>query len=94
MRGSVRGCHAKRIFHCELFSLSLTIYFTNMFPCTTLSLCYLSYEGAKVLARIDMLFTLCFQCQFASGQVRLGQTGAAGHDSTLQDFLLSSLFSV
>ena len=56
MRGSVRGCHTKRVFHCELFSLSLAMYFTNMFPCTTLSICYLSYEGAKVLARIDMLY--------------------------------------
>ena len=50
----------KRVFHCELFSLSLPMYFTNMFPCATFSICYLSYEGAKVLARIAMLFPSVF----------------------------------
>ena len=93
MRGSVRGCHTERVFHCGLFPLSLTMYFTNLFPCITLSICYLSYEGATVLARIAMLFNLCFQCQFACGSW-LGQPGAAGNDRTLQDFLISSLFSV
>ena len=90
---TVRGCHTERVFHCGLFPLSLTMYFTNLFSCTTLSIGYLSYEGATVLARIAMLFNLCFQCQFACGSW-LGQPGAAGNDRTLQDFLISSLFSV
>ena len=93
MRGSVRGCHNERDFHCGLFPLSLTMYFTNLFSCITLSIGYLSYEGAMVLARIAMLFNLCFQCQFVCGSW-LGQPGAAGNDRTLQDFLISSLFSV
>ena len=53
MCGSVRGCHTDRVFHCELFSLSLTIYITIMLPCTTLSICYLP---SFILAVFSLIF--------------------------------------